>query len=151
MLSSRARYATRALLHLSLRTDEGPVLIQEIAQTENIPLKYLQQILVALKLAGFVQSRKGPGGGYNLAIAPEKITLGAVLRAMDGPISTMNCVDAQSAAECGCPDPSRCVLRDTFATVQRAMSGVLDSTTFAELRDRHIKAQKDDGALSFVI
>ena len=96
MLSSRGKYATRALLDLSLHENEGPVQIHDIAERQNIPVKYLEQILLQLKRAGFVVSRKGPGGGYSLASPPSKITLGAVVRAMDGPLAPMSC--AWSAA-----------------------------------------------------
>src|SRR5271165_3009659 len=105
MLSSRARYATRALLDLTIHYEEGPVQIQDIADRQNIPFKYLQQILMSLKVAGFVQSRKGPGGGYLLSSSPSQITLAAVLRAMDGPLAPISCVSVMSFSECGCPRP----------------------------------------------
>lgn len=137
MLSSRARYATRALLELSLRYDEGPVQIQDIGARQNIPVKYLEQILMALKLGGFVQSRKGPGGGYMLAKAPQQITLGAVVRAMDGPIAPISCVSVSHYADCGCPNPETCGLRTVFKEARDAIAEVLDGTTFADIRDRH--------------
>lgn len=137
MLSSRARYATRALLELSLRYDEGPVQIQDIGARQNIPVKYLEQILAALKPSGFVQSRKGPGGGYMLAKAPQQITLGAVVRAMDGPIAPISCVSVSLHADCGCPNPETCGLRMVFKEARDAIAAVLDGTTFADIRDRH--------------
>jgi Rrf2 family cysteine metabolism transcriptional repressor len=143
MLSSRARYATRALLDLSIRYDQGTTQILDISERQNIPFKYLQQILMALKVAGFVQSRKGPGGGYSLAAAPETITLGAVLRAMDGPLAPISCVSVTNYAECGCPRPETCALRAAFRDVREAMVEVLDQTSFAELRDRQLAAQRD--------
>jgi Rrf2 family protein len=133
MLSSRARYATRAILDLSLLADQGPIQIHDIAERQNIPVKFLQQILVALKMTGFVQSRKGPGGGYSLAMSPKEITLGAVLRAMDGPIAPISCVSVTKFSECGCPDPEVCSLRMAFKDVRNVMSEVLDRTTFADL------------------
>lgn len=136
MLSSRARYATRAVLDLSLRYDEGPILIGDISDRQNIPLKYLQQILVSLKLAGFLQSRKGPGGGYILARDPKDITLGEVVRAMDGPIAPISCVSVTNFAECGCPHPDRCSLRATFKEVRDAMAAVMDATSFAEMAEK---------------
>jgi Rrf2 family protein len=133
MLSSRARYATRAILDLSLLYDQGPIQISDIAERQNIPVKFLQQILVALKMTGFVQSRKGPGGGYSLAMAPKEITLGAVVRAMDGPIAPISCVSVTKFSECGCPNPEVCSLRGAFKEVRNAMSEVLDRTTFSDL------------------
>ncbi len=138
MLSSRARYATRAILDLSLLFDKGPIQIQDIADRQNIPVKFLQQILVALKMTGFVQSRKGPGGGYLLAMAPKEITLGAVVRAMDGPIAPISCVSVTKFSECGCPNPEVCSLRNAFKEVRNAMSEVLDRMTFAELADQQL-------------
>ena len=152
MLSSRARYATRAVLDLSLLADQGPIQIQDIASRQNIPVKFLQQILVALKMTGFVQSRKGPGGGYSLAVPPQEITLGAVLRAMDGPIAPISCVSVTKFSECGCPNPEVCALRVAFKDVRNVMSEVLDQTTFAELAER--QRQYEDGlskSFDFVI
>jgi len=142
MLSSRARYATRALLELSIRYEEGTTQIQDIAERQNIPFKYLQQILMALKVAGFVQSRKGPGGGYMLASPPGEITLGAVLRAMDGPVAPISCVSVMSFSECGCPKPDTCALRDAFRDVREAIVSVLDNTTFADLKERQAVAEQ---------
>jgi Rrf2 family protein len=142
MLSSRARYATRALLELTFHYEDGPTQIQDIADRQNIPFKYLQQILMSLKVAGFVTSRKGPGGGYLLASAPEKISLAAVLRAMDGPLAPISCVSVMSFSECGCPHPDTCSLRAAFKDVREAMVEVLEKTSFADLRDRQLNAEE---------
>jgi Rrf2 family protein len=128
------------MLDLSLHYDEGPILIGDISDRQNIPLKYLQQILVSLKLAGFLQSRKGPGGGYTLARSPKEITLGEVVRAMDGPIAPISCVSVTNFAECGCPHPDTCSLRTTFKEVRDAMAEVLDHTSFAEIADKQRSA-----------
>ena len=152
MLSSRARYATRAILDLSLEYSKGPIQIQDIADRQNIPVKFLQQILVALKMTGFVQSRKGPGGGYLLAIPPKEITLGAVVRAMDGPIAPISCVSVTKFSECGCPHPEVCSLRTTFKEARDAIAEVLDKTTFADLTDRQLTAIDElTRSLDFVI
>ncbi|HEU4753450.1 MAG TPA: Rrf2 family transcriptional regulator, partial [Armatimonadota bacterium] len=131
MLSSRTKYATRALLHLTTHYDARPVQIQEIAESQNIPVKFLEQILLSLKRLGFVQSRKGPGGGYYLAKAPEQITLGAVVRALDGPLAPISCVSATGFMECGCPDPETCGLRVAWKQARDVLAEVLDNTTFA--------------------
>lgn len=137
MLSSRAKYATRALLDLSLHYEEGPVQAQEIAERQDIPIKYLEQILLLLKVGGFIQSRKGPGGGYLLSRPPEEITLGAVVRAMDGPLAPMSCVSVSGYSECGCPDPDRCGLRSAWKEARDAIADVLDGTTFAMICEKH--------------
>jgi Rrf2 family cysteine metabolism transcriptional repressor len=132
-LSSRGKYATRALLDLSLHYDEGPVQIHHIAERQNIPAKYLEQILLSLKRAGFVNSRKGPGGGYFLAQPPHAITLGAVVRAVDGPLAPISCVSISGYMECGCPEPETCGLRAMWKQARDAFAQILDGTTFADI------------------
>jgi len=137
VLSSRGKYATRALLDLSFRYGEGPVQVHDIAERQQIPVKYLEQILLSLKRFGFVQSRKGPGGGYFLAKAPEVLTLGEVVRAMDGPLAPISCVSVSGYMECGCPEPERCGLRVIWKQARDAVAAILDGTTFADIRAQH--------------
>jgi Rrf2 family protein len=152
ILSSRGKYATRALLDLSLHYEEGPVQIQAIAERQKIPLKYLEQILLTLKRYGFVSSRKGPGGGYLLARPPQEITLGSVVRAMDGPLAPISCASVSGYAECGCPEPATCGLRVIWKEARDSLAAVLDGTTFAEIRDRHESlAQRHEKVLDYVI
>lgn len=133
MLSNRAKYATRALLELSERSGQGPVAIQVIASEQNIPVKFLEQILFTLKMDGFVKSKKGPGGGYYLAKPPGEIYLGQVVRAIDGPLAPISCVSVYGYEECGCPDPETCGLKRVFKEARDAIAGVLDSTNFEEI------------------
>lgn len=152
MLSSRAKYATRALLDLSLHEGEGPVQIQEIAERQNIPVKFLEQILLALKRLGFVQSRKGPGGGYLLAKQPQEITLGSVVRALDGPLSPMSCASVSGYMECGCPEPETCGLRVAWKEARDSLAAVLDGTTFADIRERQLRLRtQQQDVLDYVI
>lgn len=137
MLSSRAKYATRALLDLSLHAEDGPIPIHDIAERQNIPLKFLEQILLTLKRGGFVQSRKGPGGGYFLARPAKEITLGAVVRTIEGPLAPISCVSVSGYMECGCPDPEVCGLRAVWKDARDALAKVLDNTTFEDIRDKH--------------
>jgi Rrf2 family protein len=141
MITNRGKYATRAMLDLTLHYDEGPVQIRDIAERQKIPLKFLEQILLELKHQGFVQSRKGPGGGYTLADRPEVITLGAVVRAMEGPLAPISCVSVTGYRECGCPDPESCGLREVWRDAREALVGVLDRATFADIRDRQCHRQ----------
>jgi Rrf2 family cysteine metabolism transcriptional repressor len=152
MLSSRAKYATRALLDLTLHYNDGPVQAHDISERELIPLKYLEQILLSLKRAGFVQSRKGPGGGYFLAKSPAAISLGEVVRAMDGPLAPMSCVSVSGYMECGCPEPETCGLRVIWKEARDALATVLDNTTLADVRERHTRLQSNaNQVLDFVI
>jgi Rrf2 family protein len=143
ILSSRGKYATRALLHLCLYGRDRPVSIHDIAEQENIPLKYLEQILLLLKRQGYVQSRKGPGGGYLLARDPEMIPLGEVVRALDGPLAPISCVSVSGYTECGCPDPDTCGLRAVWKEARDALAQILDNTTFADIVERHQRLESE--------
>jgi Rrf2 family cysteine metabolism transcriptional repressor len=137
MISSRAKYATRAILDLAEHEAGHPVQAGDIAQRQQIPVKFLEQILLFLKRSGFVKSRKGPGGGYFLAKPPTEITLGAVVRAIDGPIAPISCVSLTGYMECGCPDPETCGLRMAWKDARDALASVLDTTTFAQILEHH--------------
>lgn len=130
-LSTKGEYATRAILYLSQQYGEEVVQIQEIARHEKIPIKYLEQILLALKNAGLLRSKKGVKGGYGLARAPEKITLGEVVRIMDGPLAPINCVSANFYEKC--PEELGCRTRNVWLEVRNAVANILDNTTFADL------------------
>jgi Rrf2 family cysteine metabolism transcriptional repressor len=136
MLSNRAKYATRALVELTKHYDKGPVSIQEIGDRQNIPVKFLEQILFTLKMVGFVRSKKGPGGGYYLAKPPKEVILGQVVRALDGPIAPISCVSVYGYQECGCPNPETCGLKEVFREARDAIAGVLDSTSFEDIAER---------------
>lgn len=127
------------------------MLIQDISDRQNIPLKYLQQILVSLKVAGFVSSRKGPGGGYLLAKDPSEITLGDVVRCVGGDLPIVGCMSNGTLDDCGCPNPDHCALRESFLAASAAVAAILDSTTFADLRDRQAVLSQSPVAFDFVI
>jgi Rrf2 family protein len=129
-LSKRTQYSLRALYALTRKFGEGPVLITTLAETETIPKKFLEQILVSLKSAGFVSSKKGKGGGYVLAQPPEKITIGAVIRAIEGPLAPLPCASETRFKKCDeCVDIQTCGTRIVMRQVRDAMAAILDETT----------------------
>ena len=117
------------MVELALHYGEGPVMMQSIADSQGVSRKYLDTIFTSLKSAGLVRSRRGIGGGHMLAKAPDTILLGDVLRALEGPISLVDCV--------GCPDIcdriDQCVTRDVWEAVGNAIEGVLDAMTLTDL------------------
>jgi Rrf2 family protein len=143
MLSNRAKYATRAILDLTAHYDEGPILIQDIHKRQNIPLKFLEQILLTLKHAGFVDSRKGRGGGYFLARTPAKITLGSVVRAIDGPLAPISCVSVTAFHDCGCLNPKTCGLRTAWQEARNSLADVLDRVSFSEILERQHRLESE--------
>jgi Rrf2 family protein len=138
-LSKRGEYGLRAMIALAVPDAQGqPVMrqIKDISATENIPAKFLEQILLALKNAGMVHSKMGIGGGYYLARPPEKITLGQIIRVLDGPIAPVNCVSQMAYEPCSCPNEATCSLRLVMFDVRAAISNVLDKTTLADVVTR---------------
>jgi Rrf2 family iron-sulfur cluster assembly transcriptional regulator len=131
-VSTRGDYASRALLSLALRSDEtGPTSVRDIAERTGLPQPYLEQILLALKGAGLVRSKRGVGGGYVLARPPEEITLGAIVSAVDGPIAVG---DFGAPHENGaCDHEGQCVLLEVWAEVGTHMRRHLDSFTLADM------------------
>lgn len=137
MLSKKTKYALKAMQYLARRRSDGPVLIAEIAKREGIPQKFLEAILLELKKEGFLDSRKGKGGGYFLAQPPEGVTLGAVVRKMEGPLALLPCVSQMSYRRCEeCEDERTCGLRMVMKDVRDRTAEILDTTTLADVEAR---------------
>jgi len=133
MISQRAKYALRALLALCKAPPEASLMIAEISEKQAIPKKFLEQILLDLKRAGIVASRRGRLGGYVLVRPADKLTFGEVLRLIDGPIAPLPCLSKIAYRRCNdCADEATCEIRHVFAGVVKAQREVLDHTTFAD-------------------
>jgi Rrf2 family protein len=142
MISQKARYSFKALIALALRPEET-VSIRDIAEGENIPRSFLEQILLDLKRHRLVDSRRGKVGGYFLAQPANQITLGQILRLSDGPIAPLSCLSRQSYRRCeDCPDESCCALRIAFKEAFDAQVDVLDRTTLAQAAARGAAARE---------
>jgi Rrf2 family protein len=143
-LSKKGEYALRALLDLAMNADRGVAQAHDIARQENIPIKFLEQILLSLKNAGLLQSRRGVGGGYALARPPDQITLGEVIRLIEGPISPIGCASQATPERCSCPDEATCGLRSVMLDVRNAISDIVDRITLADVceRTRELQNQK---------
>jgi len=133
-ISTKGDYATRALQDLAMHYEEGPVPIEAIAQRQALPARYLEQLLLTLKRAGFLASKRGVNGGYYLAKPPREITLGQILRAVDGPITPIFCVSENPREHCS--QESSCSLRDVWADVRDAVSAIVDHTTLQDICER---------------
>ncbi len=143
MLSNKAKYGLRAILLLAREYGHGPVLISDMAQRENIPKKFLELILLDLKNQGVLQSKKGKGGGYLLGKAPEAISVGQVVRALDGPLAPVPCVSQTAYMKCEeCVDEKTCGIRLVMKDVRDATAKILDGTSLAEVLMRVERAAK---------
>ena len=147
-LSKRGEYALRALINLGLAQELGcPLLrIRELAEHENIPVKFLEQILVQLKEAGYLDSKRGKLGGYFLRKSMGKITIGEVVRLIDGPLAPIPCASRTAYERCSCPDENHCGLRILMIDVRNAIAGILDRHTLADVVGVTFRKLRRDGA-----
>jgi len=135
-LSKKGEYAIRALTEIGFESKLRPnslIQISTVAQRTNIPEKFLEQILLALRNGGILKSKRGVEGGYSLAKTPDEITLGEVIRLLDGPLAPIPCVSLTAYEPCSCPDEESCGLRIAMQQVRDAIAGILDHYTLAQL------------------
>ena len=150
MLSKKTRYGIQSALYLAKKYGQGAVLISELATNERIPQKFLESILLELKNKGILQSKKGKGGGYALARDPEKITLGEVIRTLEGPLAPVSCVSHTAYSKCEeCLDENTCGIRMVMKDVRDAMANILDNTTLKDVIRKVENKTKD--VMTYVI
>src|SRR6185295_13006028 len=142
-LSLRGEYALRALLVLGLNYGKPQLRIQAISDAQNIPKRFLEQILNDLKSAGLVQSKRGVTGGYQLARRPEQISLATVVRHIEGALAPVSCVSERFYEKCSCPDETRCAIRNVMKEVRDAVVKIVERVTVAELCNRWRRLQQE--------
>jgi Rrf2 family protein len=136
MLSKKAKYALKALLYLTKNRERGLVLISEISTQERIPKKFLEAILVDLKTHGILQSIRGKNGGYQISKPPAEISVGNVIRMIDGPLAPIPCVSRLYYRRCDeCIDEATCEIRRVMKQVRDSTVSILDGTTMADLEN----------------
>jgi Rrf2 family protein len=134
-VSKRGEYALRTLIHLGRAAAQGQPLVRiaTLAEQEDIPVKFLEQILLQLRDEGLLASRRGRNGGYFLHRPMHKIRIGDVIRLIDGPLAPISCASVTAYAPCSCPDEARCGLRLLMLEVRNAIAGILDQRTLADV------------------
>jgi Rrf2 family protein len=133
MIAQKTRYALRSLLFLAEEQGGAPVQLSRIAETQRVPPKYLELIMLDLKKAGLVKSARGPKGGYKLTRPAEQISFGEIVRSMEGPIALVSCASVNFYAPCGdCQDEATCAIRRAFAVLRDQSTAVLDSISLAQ-------------------
>ncbi len=147
-VSTKGDYATRAMQDLALHYDQGPIQIEEIARRQHLPVRYLEQILLSLKRAGFLESKRGVNGGYYLAKHPREITVGAIIRVMEGPIIPIFCVGSGKREIC--VEEPHCSLRDIWNEVRDAVVRIVDHITLEDLC-RQIRVKRERQELTYQI
>lgn len=121
--------------------------IQELSARENIPVKFLEQILLSLRHAGLLASKRGAGGGYTLLKAASEVSVAEVLRVFDGPLALVACAADRPVERCTCPDPRTCPLRQTMTELRRDLTALFESRTLEDM----LQSAPEAGALAFEI
>lgn len=135
MLTNKGKYGLKAMVHLAGLPPGARIGVAEIAEAHRIPKKFLDAILGDLRNAGFVHSKKGPGGGYALARPAEEIRIGHVVRALDGPLAPLPCASRTAYRPCeDCADEAACAVRLTMLAVRNSIAGILDNLTLEQMR-----------------
>ncbi|MDZ4788893.1 MAG: Rrf2 family transcriptional regulator [Blastochloris sp.] len=144
-LSKRGEYALRALISLGLAHRSGQELLQlnALCERENIPKGFLEQIFLQLREASYIQAKRGKYGGYYLAKTPETISMGAIVRLVDGPLAPLGCVSQTQYEKCSCPDEATCGLRMLMLDVRNAVANILDRYTLGHVLDVATQHQKN--------
>ena len=151
-LTKRGEYALRALIDLGIARETGRPMLQigELAKKENMPIKFLEQILVELKEAGYLDSKRGKNGGYFLKQPMDTIKIGAVVRMLEGPLAPIPCVSVSAYERCSCPDEAHCGLRMMMMDVRNAIANILDRYTLAQTVEVTLrKLRRDKAPLPF--
>jgi len=139
-ITYKGDYALKTMLDLAVHYDANSVItIHDLAKRLDIPIKFLEQILLDLKRGGFVESRRGKVGGYHLAKTPAQIKIGDVIRFIDGPIEPIACVEKKYS---GCNDIYKCVFRKIWQGVGKAISDIVDNITLEDLVNQVKSADK---------
>ncbi len=148
-LSKKGEYALRSLINLGIAAEMNRKLVQvsELAESEQLPIKFLEQILQALKEAGIVESQRGKFGGYRLGRPAKKIYIGEVVRLIDGPLAPIGCVSQTAYEPCTCPDEAHCGLRMLMLDVRNAIAAILDRYTLADVVEITLRKMRSDSVL----
>ncbi len=148
MVSQKCQYAVRAIFELARRHGGGPVRIGDISKAQAIPSRFLEVILGQLRQAGFVQSRRGAAGGYILARQPSQITVGEIVKFVEGPLVPVECMIGGTVKNCRLL--GNCVFEGMWRRAARAVADVYDGTTFQDLLDEE-KKRENAASLTYSI
>jgi Rrf2 family protein len=140
-ITAKGEYATQAVLHLAMQYPDV-VAIHDIAERHHIPLKYLEQILLELKRGGILDSRRGVHGGYTLARTPVEISVGEVLRLMDGAFAESSCTHAETRLGSVCAEGPTCGLKQVWQDVQHSVEKILFATSFEDVKRRTLAGRE---------
>ena len=146
-LSKKGEYALRALIELGIAQEVGRELLQvtELADSKQIPIKFLEQIMVELRAEGWIERLRGKFGGYRLNVPAKTLPIGKIVRTIEGPLAPISCVSQSAYEPCSCPDEDHCGLRMLMMDVRNAIAGILDRYTLADVVEVTLRKMRRDG------
>lgn len=146
-ISKRAEYGLRAVINLGIAQELGHdrVTAGDLARADNLPLKFLEQILIQLREAGYVETQRGKGGGYFIGMSMDKIKMGDLVRLLDGPLAPIGCASKSAYTPCSCPDETHCGLRMLMIDVRNAIAGILDRYSLHNVVEVSLRKMRRDG------
>lgn len=145
-LSTRSRYGLRAMMVLAMHRSDEPVMTKEIAERQNLPATYLEQLMLTLRKAGLVVATRGAKGGYLLSRDPNQITLAEIVEALEGPLDIAECADVPNC----CQDPSACALKNVFDAANKALYEVFSSVTIADLAEKQLMSESASSGMYYI-
>jgi len=147
-ISYKGDYSLKIILDLTFYYPDTLVHIEDLAKRQDIPKKFLEQILLDLKKGGFVASKKGPNGGYYLTKNPKNITLGDVIRFIEGPIYPISCINP--AVPQTCNEVKKCGFYSIWQDISKAISGIIDNITFYNIKEKTIKINEQNANMYYI-
>ncbi|MCL5105064.1 MAG: Rrf2 family transcriptional regulator [Armatimonadetes bacterium] len=145
-LSTRSRYGLRAMLALAMHDSDAPMMTKEIAERQNLPATYLEQLMLTLRKAGLVLATRGAKGGYVLSRDPKGITLAEIVEALEGPLDIADCADVPNC----CLEPTACALMDVFTEANQALHDVFNRASLAELAENQRIKESSQASMYFI-
>ncbi|QZY57016.1 RrF2 family transcriptional regulator [Crassaminicella profunda] len=147
-LSTKGRYGVKAMFELALNFGEGPIALNSIAEKQNLSVHYLEQLFSSLRKAGLVKSIRGAQGGYMLARRPENITVGDIIRTLEGPLAPADCVMDDDSKECY--KAEYCVTRTIWEKIRDSINDVVDNITLQDMLEDHKKMTNGDSYMYYI-
>jgi Rrf2 family cysteine metabolism transcriptional repressor len=147
-LSTKGRYGVKAMVELALSYGEGPIALNSIAERQNISIHYLEQLFASLRKAGYVKSIRGAQGGYVLADKPQNITVGDIIRTLEGPLAPTDCVIEEDSKECSRAE--FCVTRTVWIKIKDSINYVVDSITLQDMIDDYQKMHSNNSYMYYI-
>ena len=146
-ISTKGRYGLRMMIDIAMNQNEGPVSVRDIARRQSLSDKYLEQIITQANKAGLLKSIRGAGGGYQLSRPAKDISVGEILRVMEGSLSPVECVRERGEEPAPCQNTGECATYELWRDIKTAVDQVIDNRSLQDMIDNYLRKNQDDASL----